>query len=485
MTHCVKAIIMDEIMLKVKALTAYLLLSLALASQASAFETPSLGDAQQAFLNPSQEKLMGKQFMHAVRYHVPVVDDPIVNDYLQQLGAQLGAHTQHQSFHFFAVNEPSINAFAGPGGYIGINAGLVTTTENEAELAAVLAHEMMHVEQRHIARRLDHDQQRHWPSIGGIIAAVIIGAQLDSSVATGAILGATASQMQQGISMTRQFELEADRLGIALLDQSGFDVMAMPKFFERMQQKTLDYGSSRFKILRTHPVTQERIADSMDRAKQYARKARQIHEDYPLIKARLRVLSSSSPEDILSYYEKAMNDQQSLENHYGYALALARMHQPQLAVNRLNILAQNHPKSATIATSIAEITSHYAPEKAKKIYQKIQRQFPKSYAVVMNFAELLLQKKDYQEVINLLALHRQNLQEDPHYHWFISQAHGQSGNLYLAYLHRMELHDLLGQPAMAVKQGHEAIKHAPNYEKKLIIKEKIRKLRYDIELIDE
>ena len=227
----------------------------------------------------------------------------------------------------------------------------------------------MHVEQRHIARRLSHSQQRHWPSIGAIIGAILIGSQIDSTVATGAILGATASQMQQGISMTRQFELEADRLGIELLDHSGFDVYAMPNFFARMQQKHLDYGNSRFKLLRTHPVTHERIADSTNRAKHYQRKARQIHEDYPLIKARLRVLSSNSPEEILSYYEQALSQKTTLEEQYGYALALASMHQPQLAVERLQVLSKQHPKSLALAVSIAEIMTSYAPKEALSYYK--------------------------------------------------------------------------------------------------------------------
>lgn len=452
---------------------------------ANAFETPDLGSPEQAFLNPTQELLMGKQFMQSVRYQVPIIQDPITEDYLDRLGQQLTQTTRAPHYHFFAVNDSAINAFAGPGGYIGVNAGLVTTTENEAELAAVLAHEIMHVEQRHIARRLRASEQRHWPSIGAIIGAIIIGAQIDSTVATGAILGATASQMQQGIAMTRQFELEADRLGIALLDQAGFDVKAMPNFFARMQQKTLDYGHPRFKLLRTHPVTQERIADSTSRARDYQRKATQIHDDYPFIKARLRVFSSPSPEESLSHFERLVADTNSLEAHYGYALALSRMHQPKLALERLQVLAKQVPKSVTIAVSIAETMASYDPSEAKHYYRNILARYGYQQAITMNFAQLLLQTQSYQEVIDLLSSPKNSLQDKPSFHWMLSQAYGARQQLYEAYYHRMELHDLLGQPAMAIQQGLKAKEFAKNYEKKQAINEKITQLRYDLALIEQ
>ncbi len=452
---------------------------------AANIETPDLGSPEQAFINPSQETLMGKQFMHAVRYQVPVLQDAIVSDYLDRLGRRLTQTTHYPHYHFFAINDSSINAFAGPGGYVGVNAGLVTTTEDEAELAAVLAHEIMHVEQRHIVRRITHSEQRHWPSIGAIIGAILIGSQIDSTVATGAILGATASQMQQGISMTRQFELEADRLGIELLDDSGFDVHAMPEFFARMQQRTLDYGNPRFKLLRTHPVTQERIADSTNRAKHYQRKARQIHEDYPLIKARLRVLSSKSPEQSVSYYEEMLKHKSSQEGHYGYALALAFMHQPKLAIERLQVLEKQHPQSITLAASIAEIMASYDPKQAIKLYKKLHQKLGFHQAIVINFARLLLQTKAYQETIDLLQQYDAKLNTNPEYQWLISQAYGYNQSLYEAYAHRMDLHDLLGQPAMAIKQGLIAKKHANSYEKKHFINEKIRQLQYDLAILGE
>lgn len=452
---------------------------------AATTDTPDLGSPEQAFINPSQERLMGKQFMHAVRYQVPVLQDTIVSEYLERLGHRLTQTTHYPHYHFFAVNDSSINAFAGPGGYIGVNAGLVTTTEDEAELAAVLAHEIMHVEQRHIARRITHSEQRHWPSIGAIIGAILIGSQIDSTVATGAILGATASQMQQGISMTRQFELEADRLGIELLDNSGFDVHAMPEFFARMQQRTLDYGNPRFKLLRTHPVTQERIADSTNRAKHYQRKARQIHEDYPLIRARMRVLSSKSPEQSLSYYEKMLQHTPTPEAHYGYALSLALMHQPKLAIERLRVLAEQHKKSIVLAATISDIMASYDPRQAVESYKKLHQKLGFHQAIVINLAHLLVQTKAYREAIALLQQYNERLNTNPEYHWIISQAYGHSQSLYEAYRHRMDLHDLLGQPAMAIKQGLIAKKHAKSYEKKHIIDEKIRQLTYDLALLGE
>ena len=449
------------------------------------WESPDLGDPQQAFLNKNQEALMGKQFMHAVRQEVPLLEDNMTTHYLQKLGSHIAKPTHHNHYQFFAVNENSINAFAGPGGYIGINAGLINTTQSEAELAAVLAHEIMHVEQRHIARRLEHSSQRQWPSIGAVIGAILIGSQIDSTLATGAILGATAGQMQQGITMTRQFELEADRLGIALLDQAGLNVYAMPDFFARMQQKTIDYGNPRFKILRTHPVTQERIADSLNRAKQYPIKPDQIYPEYTLIRTRVHALTAANPETTLNYYENAIDTAPSEASHYGYALALARLHQPKTAATRLKILIKNHPNIAIFHHSLAQIQSQYDSNLAQKSYHEALRLFPNNMAILLDFAALLMQSQHYHEAIDLLKPVEETLSTNPQFQWFYSQALGQTNHLFEAYCHRAEMHDLLGQPSMALIQLKEALKHASNYEKKLKVNEKIRQISYDIRMLSD
>ena len=154
---------------------------------------PDIGSTADATLSPDQEKRLGEAFMRNLRQSLEIVDDPVVNSYVQDIGNRLVSHVENYplDFTFFVVNDPTINAFAGPGGYIGVNTGLILATDSESELASVLAHETAHVTQRHLQRSFETANKLNLPTAAAIIAAMILGAQTNNGQAAEALLAAT------------------------------------------------------------------------------------------------------------------------------------------------------------------------------------------------------------------------------------------------------------------------------------------------------
>ena len=219
-------------------------------------------------ISPQQEYGIGQAFFWQLQQSVDLIDDPEVNSYLQTIGARLVSNSDTPSlpFTFFMVPDPSVNAFAAPGGFIGIHSGLLLTSQSEDEMASVLAHEITHVSQRHLLRGFEKSKQLNIAVIAGLIAAALLGAS-DATAGSAALLAVQAGGVQAQLDFSRAHESEADNLGMLILVRSGFDAQAMPTFFERLQRESRFYtGYSVPEFLRTHPVTISRIADARGRA---------------------------------------------------------------------------------------------------------------------------------------------------------------------------------------------------------------------------
>jgi beta-barrel assembly-enhancing protease len=268
-------------------------------------QLPEMGTAAQAALSLEDENQIGRMVMRNLREAGMVLDDPEVHEYIQSLGLRLSSLAQdgNRNFNFFVVRDPAINAFALPGGHVGIHSGLMLETRNESELAGVLAHEVAHVTQRHIARGLEAQSRTNLMSTAAVLAAILVGAVGggSSDVTMGAITAAQNMAAQAGINFTRDNEYEADRIGIGVLASAGFDPNAMPAFFDTMFRRT-QLGPDRVpELLRTHPVTSNRIAESKDRALQYPPVNPRDSLSYALMKERIRVLLVSRNGDSRDY----------------------------------------------------------------------------------------------------------------------------------------------------------------------------------------
>jgi predicted Zn-dependent protease len=291
-------------------------------------DLPDFGSSADLVMTSSQERRLGKEFMKSVREALPVIDDPLLTDYLESLGNRLVAAsgTGAGRYNFFFIDNPTINAFAGPDGNIGVFAGLVLASESESELA-VMAHEIAHVTQRHLMRAFEDQKRLSIPATAALIAAAILGAQVSSDFGAAALAGIQAATLQRQINFTRENEKEADRVGIATLAAAGFDPYAMPGFFERLAKASRTYESSAPEFLRTHPVTSSRTADAMGRAGRYGHKQRPDDLRFHLTRARLRERSFSSAEKAIEHFGNKVRGQRYRNEtaaKYGYALSLAR-----------------------------------------------------------------------------------------------------------------------------------------------------------------
>src|SRR5882672_8710653 len=290
--------------------TAAACLSVALlVPQASAQSLPELGDTSGALLSPSLERKIGEQAMREIRLREPsYLDDPELTEYVNEVGRRIVAATSdgQQDFEFFLVRDNTINAFAMPGGFVGVHTGLILAAQTESELAGVLSHEVAHVTQHHLARLLGKQEQMSIPTLAAVILG-ILAARSRPDVTQAVIAGASAASVQSQLNYTRDFEREADRIGFQYLQQDGFDVTAMGTFFGRMQKATRLYENNAPAYLRTHPLNTERIADMQNRAQNAEYKQSPDSVEFHLARAKV-VAEQGQPRDAVAHFEEVELD---------------------------------------------------------------------------------------------------------------------------------------------------------------------------------
>jgi predicted Zn-dependent protease len=305
-----------------------LLLCLALPWQGFAASLPDLGDASQTVVTPQLERKIGGQIVREIKMHeTTYVDDPDVTEYINNLGFRLAASSTQatQDFEFFVLKDPSLNAFALPGGYIAIHTGTIVAADSESELASVMAHEIGHVVQRHLARQVEAQANVTLPLLLGMMIG-LIAARSNSQVGMAAMSGAQAISIQSQLNYSRDFEREADRVGLQIITDAGFDVHAMPAFFERLQRSTRVYDSKAPTYLRTHPVTSERIADLESRIQNANYRQSVDSIDFSLVRAKLKA-EQGQPAEAVDAFTKEIRDRTystPVAAHYGLARALLR-----------------------------------------------------------------------------------------------------------------------------------------------------------------
>jgi len=359
-------------------------------------ELPDFGDSSGSLISPVQEMELGAEFMRSVRAQATLVTDPDIEGYIRQLGARLVANSDAPGypFTFFVVDNAAVNAFAGPGGYIGIHTGLILTAENESELAGVMAHEIAHVTQRHLLRAYESANQMSLPTAAGMIAAILLGiAGSNPEAGIAALSAVQGASIQHQLNFTRANEREADRIGIQTLAHSGIDPYGMPSFFERLQQATRLYGNNYPEFLLTHPVTADRIAESMSRAEGFGHGKDVDSLDFQLIRARLKALESDSPPEVLDYFraEVAKADAGPAE-HYGLALALWRNNDNATASKELRGLLAKDPDRKIYRSTLARLAMDSGrQDEALKLYEDTLKLYPGDLIVGQYYASALIQ----------------------------------------------------------------------------------------------
>jgi predicted Zn-dependent protease len=366
------------------------------AAPADPLRLPDLGSPTDTLLSTAEKRALGQAFMRYVRRMLPVSDDAVLTDYIESLGRQIvragGDNTGN--FDFFVVEQPAVNAFAGPSGHIGVFSGLILASETEAELAAVIAHEVAHVSQDHLMRGFDDQRKMALPATALLIAAAVLGAQVDAEVAQAAIAGVQAAAVQRRINFTRANEEEADRIGMATLAAAGFDPFAMPGFFQKLARSTRIYETDAPEFLRTHPVTTTRIADALGRATQLGARQRPDSLRFHLARANLRQRSHNRAEKAVDEFKDRLAGgryRNEAAEHYGYALALARAGRLGDALAEVERLLETHPSQMELLVLKADILRRAGkPDRAIQDLKGAVGLSPSSWPLRQAYAQALL-----------------------------------------------------------------------------------------------
>lgn len=419
---------------------------------------PAMGDSAYVAFSSDTETAIGRQIVRSLRAAGHILDDPETTEYLQSLGQRIGSHSSvpGQAFTFFLMDSPDVNAFALPGGYVGINAGLLMMTQNESELASVVAHEIAHVTQRHIARQIEQASRMNLTTGAAMLAAILVGVSTGQSelIEAGVAVG-SAAQMQNRINYTRTHEHEADRVGIGMLAAAGYDPLAMATMFEQLERRARLSGTTLPDFLRTHPVNAARITEARDRAKAYDPVERDDPRAYRLMRARARALAMR-PHEGEAYFRETLrsappDDREALR--YGLALTLIDTGKHDEAKG---ILSELHAAADDVMyyhTALAEADFRSgATDDALARYERAMRLFPRSPAVTQGYAQALLYAGRGREALSHLIAILPVVEPTPQYYRLLAMSSGAAGELADAHYFMSEVHVLGGQLLPAIDQ---------------------------------
>ncbi len=394
-----------------------ILLSVIISIQVQSYNLPDIGNSSAISLSYKDERILGEHIYVDVQRELPLINDPLIEAYIQNLGTKLlnSSNKHYEDFHFFIVDSTQINAFALPGGYIGVNRGLITAAEDESELAAVLAHEITHVNQRHIARSFEKQQQLQLPMIAGVIAGALVSAY-NPYAGQSLIAGSMAAGNQALINYTRSNEEEADRIGMSVLVKSGYSPYSMGSFFNKLQRGSYADKDSFPEYLRTHPVTDNRISDANSRADEIfiGKNKNRNKSQMKLTLQQVPTVSNQNEDEInfvliksLLNYNKNNNlrafkySEDTGAQQFAMGYHLLRSNNFQEANGIFKNLHAKFPKNTTITSLYAE-TMNKDPKAALSLLAEQLKFTPNNTTISLQYARLALANNQIQESIDIL-----------------------------------------------------------------------------------
>ncbi len=456
---------------------------------AHAQRLPDLGDESQSTLAPAQERKLGESVMRQIRAQGGYMDDPEVNDYLNEIGHRLVAAVLDApgEFEFFAVPDPTINAFALPGGFIGVNTGLILLAQNESELAAVLAHEISHVTQHHIARMMSAQKGSmlmQLAALAAAIAAARYGGSNSGQLASAAIAGSQALAIQQQLNFTRDNEFEADRIGFQRLDAAGYDVGSMATFMERLQRSSRFTDSGAPSYLRTHPITYERIAEAQARAQ--GKPYRQVADslEFHLVRALLRSYEGTARDAVAAFdyaiAERKFNNE--IAAHYGLVASLLRDKNYKRARTELATLEKMAPPNPMIDAMAAHVFLDAGDvDAALKRFEHALKLYPNKMQFVYDYPDALLAANRPRDAAAFLERELMRFPSDGRLHRTAAKTYAQLGNRMQQYRHQAEVYAWAGDLRAAVMQLELALKAGDgDFYLSSVVETRLRALRQEL-----
>lgn len=419
-------------------------------------DLPELGDVASNELSVSAEKKIGQQIMHEIRWREPsYLDDADVEDYLNQLGNRLVAVSADPGFgfYFFPINDPSINAFAMPGGYIGVHTGLIASTQTESELAGVLGHEISHVTQRHIARQVFQSKKIGMASMIAM-ALALLAARSSGQMAGAAIAGTQAGAISAQLAFSRDFEREADRQGFDVLRKAGFDVRGMAAFFERLQKSVRLYENNATAYLRTHPLTGERLTDMQNR--EQAVPYRQVADsiDFQLVRAKVRAIQGT-PGDAIKDLETLLRERKFASEaaiRYGLTYAYYRNRDWRAAEQEVDTIRRLKVSAPMLEHLRADIRIAEGDPAGLTAYRDAMVRFPLNHGLLYGYGNALIGAGRFDESLRFSEAQLGNYPDDVRFHKMRAESYAGLGKKAMQHRALAEVFALQGQTQGAVEQ---------------------------------
>ena len=452
---------------------------------------PEIGDSTGSVFSPEFDRRLGQAVMRQVHQDKSLVRDPEVESYIESIGYLLVTNSDDNRlpFTFFILKDPEVNAFAAPGGVVGVNSGVLLNANNESELAGVMAHEISHVTQRHMARTYEATSKFSLPMMAAMIGAIALGiANPGAGQAAMAIISGASAQYQ--INFTRENEEEADRIGMQLLARAGFDPRGMPDFFKNLQQVTRYSGGNAPEFLQTHPLTTTRIADATARADSYPKVVHKNSAGFKLTRANLKADSFEHPREAIRFFEERLGTGGYPDipaARYGYVIALTNAGEFARAREQLHFLLAADNENVTYMLAAARLESAQRNfSAAVSLYSAAHKLYTDYRPLVIGYARALLDASQPQQAKDLLVDYGRRHEPDIAYYDLLSQAEAETGSPAEAGIAKAEYYYLSGDTKLAIERlkfaQHQT---ALDYYQQERIKARLRELEYELKLEKE
>ncbi len=415
-------------------LATFLIITVTIPVNSADIKLPSLGDSTSGIISQQQEHELGRAWLMAYRSRINEHHDPFLSDYLEQLLYKLVSHSELEDrrLELITINNPSMNAFAVPGGVIGIHTGLFRYAKSEHQLSSVLAHEIAHLSQRHFARRVEAQRKNTAATLAGMLASLVLAATVGGDAGLAGLTASQAASQQSSLNYSRQNEQEADRLGLKTMVSAGMDPRAMSAMFEEMLRITRYTGSRPPEFLLTHPLTENRVADARNRINQLPPRQYLDNLEFHLMRARALIAIDNNASVSLNRFQHELqgNTLNSQAARYGVVLSYIALGNYAKAKESLKLLLQKSPNNLTY--QMADIDLDRAQKKYDRAISKTKKLLAyrsDSYPLRISLAESYLKANRYlesEQMLDTLTLSHPNSPEV----WFqLAEVRGLAGNI--------------------------------------------------------
>lgn len=454
---------------------------------AADLQLPDLGDASTGLVTPRQEYELGQKWLRLYRSKVPTSSDPFLQSYTEDLVRKLSYYSDldDKRLNVLVVENAALNAFAVPGGIIGVHTGLFEYATTEDQFASVMAHELAHLSQRHYARRVADQKDKALGTMAGLLASILIAATAGGDAGIAAISATQAAALESQLRFSRQMEQEADRIGMETMVRAGKNPTAMGDMFENML-KSQRYSRRPPEFLLTHPLTESRVSDAKLRALKFDQKFHKENLEYQFARVRAVLANENNIQFAIRRLENERegNKYPQEVSTYGLAVALTRANKTEEAKKVLQPLLDAAPENLYYVIAMAEIEAEEQNfDKAVARLEKQVKRFPKHHALNIRFAEILMKASKYEACQNLLLAHSKRRPKDDYVWYLLAEVHGLVGNIFAVHTSRAEYFLLNGLYDKAIIQLENAQKMVK--KDKFLLARVEQRLKYAIKLKEE